>query len=361
VAATAAQIERAIDLAADFLLRQAQSEFSGARHEMTFPHAAGFSGSTERQLSDVFARSTLGSLIYDIAESDTLNSASPEFFRIARREADYIAGRKLQRCHGGWSYFPDLPELPPDADSLAAALLLFARAAPEYVELCRAPIELVLAGARPDGSFETWVIAPNDPKPIRERMEWGVRWCWGVGADVDVIANFYGALDAADYAGYAAAVQRGARMLQGAQPENGLWEATWYVGPAYATGLCLDVLRAAGLADGALRRACEALLVAQRSDGSWGAPQPSPLETALSMWALRWTDDPAAAAAVERGAAALADMQSPDGSWFESPWIRMPIGRAAGHVTRVATYGSVAITTAFCLRTLAAGRRWGQS
>jgi len=357
MAVSGTQIERAIDRASEFLLLQAQKEFSEARHDMTFPHAAGFSGASEQQSSDVFARATLGSLVHDIATADPLNGSSGELFGVARREADYIAARKLQRCHGGWSYFPDLPELPPDADSLAAALSLFARAAPEYVELCRAPIEMVLAGAKTDGSFETWVIAPDDPAPIRERMEWGVRWCWGIGADVDVIANFYRALDAADSAGYAAAIQRGARMLQGAQPENGLWEATWYAGPAYATGLCLDVLRAAGLGSEAQRRAAKALRSTQRSDGSWGAAQPLPLETAFSMWVLGSTSEAAGDAAFEHGARALADLQSADGSWPESPWIRMPIGRATGNVTRVATYQSVAITTAFCLRTLVAAQR----
>ena len=37
---------------------------------------------------------------------------------------------------------------------------------------------------------------------------------------------------------------------------------------------------------------------------------------------------------------ALAGNQNPDGSWFSSPWIQMPIGRATGKVLRTATWES---------------------
>src|SRR5262245_45893459 len=185
-------LDDAIDRAHGFLFAQAEEEFAETRHDMTFPRAAGFSSLRERQSSDVFARAVLGSVLAEIADLDPERSErSIALRRIARREADYVASKKMRRCEGGWSYFPDLPELPPDADSLAAALSLFSRAAPEHVELCRRPIDLVLAGARPDGAFETWIIAPADPSAVRERMEWGVRCCWGTDVDLEVVAHFY--------------------------------------------------------------------------------------------------------------------------------------------------------------------------
>jgi hypothetical protein len=106
----------------------------------------------------------------------------------------------------------------------------------------------------------------------------------------------------------------------------------------------------------AAAKAHTALRDTQRDDGTWGPERPVPLETAVSMWALRWSHDAGVRAAVARAADALVALQEKDGSWELSPWICMPIGRAAGQVRRVATYQSVTISSAFCLRSLVAAR-----
>ena len=80
------------------------------------------------------------------------------------------------------------------------------------------------------------------------------------------------------------------------------------------------------------------------------------METALSMWALLSARDVNSHRAFDIAADALVRMQEPDGSWELSPWIRMPVGRATGYVGRVATFSSVTITSAFCLRSLVAAR-----
>jgi squalene cyclase len=93
----------------------------------------------------------------------------------------------------------------------------------------------------------------------------------------------------------------------------------------------------------------------QRDDGGWGAPGPVPLDTAISTWSLQSGAD-VPHARVEAGCDWLLQIQNPDGSWFSSPWIQMPIGRATGTVWRLATYESITMTTAFCLRSLVAIR-----
>ncbi|HEY3838953.1 MAG TPA: hypothetical protein VGL72_20410, partial [Bryobacteraceae bacterium] len=148
--------------ASAYLLAQAEQQFAEVRHVMHFSRAAGFTGVSEQQSSDIFARATLAHLFLDIAQLSGRTELAMLFRGIARGEADYIARSKVANRAGGWSYFPGLPELPPDADSLAAALSLFVRIAPEHVELCREAVEIVLAGAGPDGSLETWIVAPND-------------------------------------------------------------------------------------------------------------------------------------------------------------------------------------------------------
>jgi squalene-hopene cyclase-like protein len=350
--AVAVQRDGALERASAFLLAQADGQFAEVRHEMTFDRAAGFTALTEKQSSDIFARATLANLFLDIAASVPKAEVAAAFRAIARREAEYLARTKLPVRTGGWSYFPDLPELPPDADSLAAAISLFARVAPEYLDLCREPADIVLSGAGADGSFETWIVGPADAPSDQARMQWAIRTFWGSGSDPDVLANLYYALWLWEPDRYAEAIRRGSSRLMEMQQPNGTWRATWYVGPAYGTALSVRLLRAAGMGDDARLRAHQFFLDTQREDGCWRDGCATPLETALSMTALSETAPQSGLSAMRRGAAALEELQLADGSWLPSPWIQMEIGRAVGTIFNVLTYQSATLTTAFCLRAL---------
>ena len=340
--------------ASAYLLAQAERQFAEARHEMTFPHSAGFTGPSERQSGDLFARATLANLCLDVAAL-TGEPAAAALQAVARREAGHLARAKLADRAGGWSYFPALPELPPDADSLAAALTLFLRTAPEYVPLCDEPVEHALAGGGEDGSLETWIVAATDSPDQRTRMQWAIRTCWGGGTDADVLAHFHHALFMRGRARDRPVIERGVAKLIALQQPDGCWRSTWYVGPAFGTGLALRLLRETGKGDEACARARRFLLEAQRPDGAWGDPTPTPLETALSMIALGEAGVDGDRARLTRGASALQAGQLEDGSWPASPWIRMEIGRATGTIVRVLTYQSVTISTAYCLKALLLG------
>ena len=344
------QIADALERASAYLVVQAEQQFAEVRHVMKFSRAAGFTGLTEEQTGDIFARATLANLLLDIAALSPTAGFASQFCSIARREADYVAHSKIRNRAGGWSYFPGLPELPPDADSLAAALSLFVRIAPEHTELCREPVELVLGLAHPNGSFETWVVAPQDTAHDRSRMQWAIQNCWGSGVDPDVLAHFYHALWLWAPDLYGDSIRRGASTLIEMQQHDGSWRATWYVGPAYGTGLALRLLREIKMGESARTRACKFLVEAQREDGGWGDGTAMALQTALSIAALSEAEPDSAV--IARGASALRDWQLADGSWPASPWIQMEIGRAMGKVLHVATYQSTILTTAFCLRAL---------
>ena len=119
--------------------------------------------------------------------------------KIAHREAQYLAGAKLKGRAGGWrDYFPDLPDLPPDLDSLSAGLHLFARVAPEYTTLCEEPVRIALEGLLPDGSLKTWIISSKDPKEQLTWMKEAISLHWGDTTDVEVCARFFRALFAYD-------------------------------------------------------------------------------------------------------------------------------------------------------------------
>ena len=349
-------LDQAIASAWKYLVQQADLGFPEARHDMRFPRAAGFTG-PDAQSSDLFARAILGSLLDDTADLDRHDTRRAALGRLARREADYVASRKLTTRHGGWSYFPDLPELPPDVDSLSAVLSLFTRVAPDHIALCDEAVAAALEGAGADGSIETWIVSPRDTPADRARMEWGIASSWGTGTDPEVLASFAMALHRLNAVRYASWNHRFASRLAALQ-QHGTWNATWYPGPAYVTGLAVRLFDTLPDASQemiqAARDARDHLVGLQRPDGGWGDPIPLPLETAVSLWALQV--DAQTSASVDAGCESLLSNQNPDGSWFASPWIQMPIGRASGTVLRTATWESVTMTTAFCLRSLMAAR-----
>jgi squalene-hopene/tetraprenyl-beta-curcumene cyclase len=343
----------ATERAREFLLAEAARHFPEVRHVMVFPRAAGFSGASDEQSSDVFARAVLAGVLLDIAE--LAGSWAGELREIGRAEAEYIADAKLRDRAGGWSYFPGLPELPPDVDSLAAALVLFSRIAPALTALCEEPLEVALSAAKPDGTLETWIVAPRDGEAQRAAMTRGVRLFWGSGGDVEVLAHLCYALSQFDRARYDEFLPRAIRFITSQQRPDGAWTATWYWGPYYGTGLCVRALRECGrseASDAAITRAAQFLQSARGPDGCWGDGQMAPMDTALAVWALGMAGGLVELARVDQTIDGLARMQASNGSWTGGPWIQMGIGRATGRVTRVATFASATLTTAFCLRSL---------
>lgn len=346
-------LQQALDQAIHFLLTQAAAGFPEASHAMVFPHAAGFTGLDEQQASDLFARAVLAGLLLDSAAAGPTEANWPAQFRaIARREADYLADKRLTDRAGGWSYFPELPELPPDLDSLAAVQTLFARAAPQHLPLCQGPITLALRQQLATGGLTTWLLAPEDPPALRTRMQWAIGVYWGDTQDVDVCARFYLSLWLADRAAYKIQVQRGAEFVISQQRPDGLWLPSWYWGDLYSASLCLDLLAALEMEPAVGRRALAAVLAQQRPDGGWGVWQSTPQETAVALWLLERRGMPACHAQLARGVERLLDLQGHAGSWAGTPWIKMEIGRAQGRVWRTATYQSTTVTTAFCVRAL---------
>lgn len=188
-------------------------------------------------------------------------------------------------------------------------------------------------------------------------MRRGVEQHWGQGADAEVCARFYHALWLADPGRFGEAVRRGARFVASRQRADGGWDAAWYWGETQACDLGLRLLRHAPAAQEARTRAIRFLLDSQRDDGGWGTWESVPLDTALALGALVDAGaPPVPAEAVVRAVAVLLDLQTRTGAWRGTPWIKMDIGRAAGQVTRTATYRSATLTTAFCVRALVSAR-----
>lgn len=344
-------IRTAVMRAKQYLLAQARQDFAETRHEMYFPLQAGFGGEKERHSSDVFARAVLACILLDIIDLDAEDEAYTATLRaIVRREADYVAQAKLRDRAGGWSYFPDLPDLPPDLDSLAAALRLFVRAAPQYISLCQEPLQLALNNLQSDGCLETWIIAPQDHPELQHMMQKGIKRFWGGGVHLDVCAHFFWALSEYDVDTYSDVLDRGARYICDHQKPDGSWQATWYWGAAYSTVLCLSLLHQLNYAERVYIRAVEFFLESQRHNGGWGLWESVPLDTGLAIWALIKQGDDAQADVIERAVACLLDYQCGDGHWNPSPWIKMDVGRAQDRISHTLAYQSATLSTAVCLR-----------
>lgn len=333
--------ETALALALQTLQREAGAGFPEAVHAMGFP--AWLAGPRRRLQALAFPQAVLADVLLDIA--DRLDEGAP-WRAMAARIADAVAARRLTRLRGGWRYFPGLPALPPDLDSLAAALTLFARVAPQHLPLCAGPVRLALDAADADGACPTWLTAPQDPWPDRLAMRAGVRWLWGRTRDVDVNARFVQALAVA---GRAHEGEGAAHWVRAQQQPDGLWPQTWYACPAYTAALALAV---PGVDAAAAHRA---LAARQRPDGGWPSearPEGDVQSTALATWLLA----PHRPAAARRGADWLCAMQDEPGAWRATPWLRMEVGRARGQVRQVARWGSATLNTAWAVRALLAVR-----
>ncbi|HUG24164.1 prenyltransferase/squalene oxidase repeat-containing protein [Piscinibacter sp.] len=351
-------VDEAAARARAWLMEQARRGFPGTAHVMQFPAWAGFTWGAQHQASDLFTRSVLAGVLLDIGETVDDDPAWQDELRdIARREAHYVAQGRLADRAGGWSYFPELPELPPDVDSLAAAISLFARVAPEHLRLCERPIELALAGRRADGSLSTWLIAPEDAPAARSLMRCAVDRHWGDGADADVCARFHAALQQANARQHAGDIAAGLQWLLKQQGADGAWPGSWYGSPAYVIELAWPLISRLGAGHEAPLRALRHLLSLQRPDGGWGEGQSVPLDTGLAVGLLCRAQPDVSSDLTARALSVLCEQQTLTGHWKATPWIRMDIGRAQGRVSRSATYGDETLSTAVCLRALMQSRK----
>jgi squalene-hopene/tetraprenyl-beta-curcumene cyclase len=265
-------------------------------------------------------------------------------------EVRYLVARRQHDGVGGWSYFPDFPDLAPDADDLGQVLQVLVRAG--YRDLAHAyaaePLRVLLDDCvHGDGSFETWIVPAQNRSAKQELQLAAARAKWGTGADVEVVANLLHALLLYDADRFGAPCRRGARFIESRQRNDGSWPCRWYFGWYYGTYVCTRLLAALGEESAAIERAAHFLRTTQNADGGWGATAGTPsdaLTTSMALLGLasatRGSPDGTDATRAERARTLLARQGARNG-WPSCPFIR-PSG--------VHSYGSRTITTAFVLK-----------
>lgn len=337
-----------------YLVREWQLGFGEARHIMVFSHDQGFTGAREYQYGDVFQRALIADTFCDVNEI-----LRGQLESVINYEADYLISKRRLGGIGGWSYFPELPELPPDADDLAQIMQVLLRSGRrlDVEEYCEQPLQSLLKdNSQENGSFETWIIPATERTPEQERQAKFARLAWGMGADPEVVANLLFALMMYDPGRSQEIIERGSVYLCNQQQDNGSWESSWYHGPYYGIYVCLRLLTRVNVSLQIVQRAYDFLQNSQHPDGSWGinGDRGDPLSTALSLLALAEVEmnmSLSGSCSRELAGKALVYLQEcqdyTDKGWADSQLIRMIIGRADGEVKRVLSYGSRTITTSF--------------
>jgi squalene-hopene/tetraprenyl-beta-curcumene cyclase len=312
---------------------------------MRFPRRAGFTAAREVQASDTFSRAVLAGALVDALpylaprQRETLSA-------LVVREAERVWASRVPGMQCPFRYFSGLPELPPDADTLAAAVLLLSWARPEWVDELAPAIEAMEEDIAHQGWVRTWQIADADTPATRDFLSRAVASHWGEAFDVGVNARVALALAAL---GRQKAARTLARSLITRQANDGTFTPRWYAGTILGTALCLSALSKVLPHAPAVEAARNALLALQREDGGWGTHRSEPLPTACALRALGTSTRQEV---VDNGVQFLLDHQRRDGAWNESAWIAMPIRASADSPFRVASFGSRSVTTAFVVRAL---------
>lgn len=335
---TAVALGRAID----GLLAEAEQDFPEAIHQIAFPRDQGFQVTSDVQAGDIFQRAVLLEAFAAIHDRGLRDLSA-----LIAREADYLVSRRRDYAPGGWSYFPDLHELPADADDLAQGIraLLAAGRREAAIDAAAEPLATLLDhGQVGPGLYETWIM-PRAGDERHARQRWWIQQAWGRGPDGEVIANLVVALDRLDPQAHAETIAACRARIAAMQTPDGDWRATWYHGPFYPGWVATLAL---GPDAQATSRWRAWLRRSQRADGGWGWRDTSDAQsTALAMMALD-PRDPALPAARDY----LLATQEPDGFWPGSLWIRMELGRATGQVRTILSYGSRTIGAGYAVQAL---------
>lgn len=336
----------------EYIIEQWHLGFGEARHIMEFPLGLGFSG-PQYQRGDVFQRAIITDILCDADEM-----LGGKLRAILEHEVSYLLSRR-DPGRAGWRYFPELPELSPDADDLAEIMQVLWRSGHlnEIRRYCAGPLSILLKeNSYPDGSFETWIIPSSERTDAEERQAEFAQKMWGTGPDPDVMANLLYVLALVDRERYSEQIGRGAEYLERQQSREGCWVSTWYHGPYYGTYVCLRLLCRTSPQSQAIPLAADFLRRRQNDDGGWGQENSSnALDTSLALLSLATLQSGGFATresfrCVGKALAFLQHCMSDAGSWPKCDFIRMDTGRGMGIASHVLSYGSQTITTAFVLK-----------
>lgn len=339
-------LSNALKLGYQAVIEDRNKNYINTKHVMIFDEHKGTP--YEYQSGDIFQRSLLCETFLDAKE---FNFHEDDDF--IESEIEYLNSQKLTIVAGGWSYFPNLPSLPPDTDDLAQMIRIFKRGQSKYLQNCEEPICLLLEkNLLSNYAFNTWIVDPDDFSNASIRMRNAIyeKWRLFYGIDVEVTANMILSLRLLDEDKYNVVIKNALGYIQGRQKKDGSWISEWYYGPYYGIYICTMALQDDESSSVHFEKTGRFLVSHQNHDGGWSLNNSNgsdPLSSSLALLSLLRLSNNALEVNVnvlDKAIAYLLDQQYDNGIWEMVPFIRMLHGRY--------TYQSSISTTNFVLRAL---------
>jgi hypothetical protein len=328
------------------LIDEYNEGYINTKHIMPFSPEV-FQVTEEFQEGDIFQRA----LILDtLIEANTI--LNNQLDNIVKSEVAYLIESRRKEGVGGWAYFPNLRELPPDTDDLAQVMQVLLKSGykTETVPLFEEPLKILFRDqANMDNGWESWII-PKENQTREEQLQtiW-VNKAWGKGSDIDVIANLLYALSIYDKEKFSKEIKQGLSFLYNSH-ENYSWKSTWYYGENYATYMSIRAICANKGDKKIIEKGVNFLINSRKSDGGWALENEvsNSLQTALALLGISIGNEYLGIGMdsnwLEKSHFFLQQKYNDESGWESSPFIRMPMGRPSGFVHTILTYESATIT-----------------
>lgn len=343
------------------MLREWQTGFGEATHVLLLQRQAGTTTSLDYHAGTTFQRALIaqGLLLADAVVAGQVRG-------IVDALTDQVVRAACDDAVGGWRYFADLPECPPDVDTLGHVIeLLHRQGRREDIEaLCTRPLD---AWARShqgadDEPLSRWIVPAGTRSSQRIPPVDGMRSVWRDQTDAAALASLGCGLLRAYSSSRTGLISRLARAVSALQHADGSWRSAWYAGPYYATYRSVRFLGGAVPGSPCLSCALEFLLSAQGTDGGWGhaggasdALSSSLALLALADLAMAFPGDRRIPRAADEGCAHLAVASRVPDRWPAGQLIQSSLPLGADQPATPLAYASRTMTTLFVMQ---AGFAW---
>lgn len=350
-------LNESISKGLDFLLRQQKNDFPEARHLEILGRLGRGDHRSACQWGTTFQRTIILDTLIDMREK---NVEVPK--AIIDEEVEKIVRAKLQTRKGGWSYFPQITSLPPDADDLGQVIQVLVKSGYGSVrEICKEPIEILIKyNTHPDGSVDTWIAYPKEAGSLEAKLE--MQQVWGITPDTEVVANVLYGLSLYDRKRFESLIRKGIKFIENRQLSEGYWDCNWYFGKYYGTWVCSRLISIFNNESVSFKKGLDFVIKNQNEDGGWGENGKSnPLDTSFGMLTISLSSEEGKMRdQIFRALQFLQQRQQLEG-WEGSDFIKVDPGRYYGALERdsqpeIKIYKSRTITTAFCLKAMLKGQ-----
>lgn len=342
-----------IEKGLNYLIKEWEKDYPEVKHIMVLSDIEGFENERTLHITDIFQRGILTNNLIDIG-----NNYKTDLSKIINHEINYLVENRNKFDSGCWSYFPTVKEIAPDADDLAQMMQVFIKKGKTDIvdKHCLLGIKILLHDCynHETGGIETWIIPKKNQSENQKKQKEFNETKWGVGPDIDVMANFLYALCLNDYEQYKDVIEKGTEYIYDRIEKNSFWNSRWYYGWQYGTMICVRLGIELSKHNIKFKNSyskvfCDIrsyVIENQNEDGGWSinlTANSDSLNTSFSLISLMLFDDNCDSEIIKKGITFLEKKQNTDGSWEAIPFIKPKLNEP---------YKSKGITTSYALNAL---------